>query len=108
MKNFKRGTPAFGLFLGALLLICGALIMWLGFWRTLVLALLFAVGYFLGAVQDKSAFVRDSVSRVMPEKKSETIDFRREVEKQQESLYTKPEESADSAEADGETDEEEE
>ena len=59
MKNFKRGTPAFGLFLGGLFLICGALILWLGFWRTLLLAALFAVGYFLGAVGNKTEFVKD-------------------------------------------------
>ena len=83
MKEFKRGTPAFGVCLGLLLADCGGLIMWIGFWRTLVLAVLFAAGYFLGAVADKTGFVRGAVDKVVPEKKDQTIDFRREVEKEQ-------------------------
>lgn len=87
MKEFKRGTPAFGLCLGLLLAGCGALIMWIGFWRTLVLALLFAAGYFLGAIRDKAGFVRDAVDKVVPGKQEESIDFRREVKKNQGSDY---------------------
>lgn len=86
MKNFRRGTPAFGLFLGALLVLAGALVMWIGFWKTLVLVLLFAIGYFIGAVGDKPEFVRGTVNKVVP-KKQETINFRSEVEKEQSAAY---------------------
>lgn len=88
MKEFKRGTPVFGLLTGAVFTACGALIMWIGFWRTLVLALLFAVGYFLGGVGDKTGFVKGTVGKVMPEKEEKTINFRREIEKDQKALYT--------------------
>ena len=103
MKDFKRGTPAFGVLLGVLFLSCGALVMWIGFWRTLVLAVLFAAGYFLGAVEDKSGFVKNTVDRVVPDKKEQTIDFRREVEKDQEPLY--PQNSDDEEIEDGEDEE---
>ena len=46
--NLKKGTPVFGLILGAALVVLGALVMLIGFWKTLALCALFAVGYFLG------------------------------------------------------------
>lgn len=88
MKDFKWGTPAFGFFLGAVFVLCGALVMWIGFWKTLILAVLFAAGYFIGAVRDKSSFMKSTVDRVVPEGKNQTIDFRKEVEKEQASRYT--------------------
>ena len=83
MNNFKRGTPGFGVFLGALFLAAGALIMLIGFWKTLALAALFTVGYFLGSVQDKAAFMKEAMDKVVPDKKDRTIDFRKEVEMEQ-------------------------
>ena len=106
MKNFRRGTPAFGLFLGALFLICGALLLWLGFWRTLLLAALFAAGYFVGAVGDKAGFVKETVDRVVPQKKGETIDFRKEVEKEQAAYTREPAENGTAGVPDTETEEE--
>ena len=43
MKHFHRGSPVFGLFLGLLLALLGALVMTIGFWKTLILALLYGV-----------------------------------------------------------------
>ena len=87
MKRFGRGTPAFGLCLGAALAGAGALVMIIGFWKTLILSLLFVLGYFLGAVGDKEKFLKDTVNRVIPEKKEENINFREELTREQESLY---------------------
>ena len=36
MKHFHRGSPVFGLFLGLLLALLGALVMTIGFWKTLI------------------------------------------------------------------------
>ncbi len=84
MNEFKRGTPGFGILTGCLFVLTGALIMWIGVWKTLLLAVLFALGYFLGAVGDKESFVKRTVNRVVPEKRDPApIDFRREVEKEQ-------------------------
>ena len=85
--NMKKGTPAFGLIIGAGLVVLGVLVMTIGFWKTLILALLFCVGYFLGAVENKSRFLKDTVNRVIPEKKEENIDFRAELAKEQEARY---------------------
>jgi len=98
MKNFRKGTPLFGVFLGAVFMIFGGLIMWLGFWRTLCLIALFALGYFLGAVNDKSGLVKSAVGKVVPEKKEKTIDFRKEIQQEQEARYAQMmEESAGKA-----------
>lgn len=88
MKDFKRGTPAFGLLLGTVMTALGALIMWIGFWKALVLVLLFAAGYFLGSVGDVTGFVKGTVGKVVPEKKEQTINFRQEIEREQKPLYT--------------------
>ncbi len=87
MNDFKRGTPVFGVFLGLVFLLGGGLIMWLGWWRTLLLVVLFALGYFLGAVKDKQGAVKSALGKVIPEKKEQTIDFRSEVRKEQEARY---------------------
>ena len=90
MNNLKRGTVMFGIFLGCLCVLLGMLVMLLGFWKTLILAALFAVGYFIGAIDNKKDFVRETVDKVVPKQKSqETIDFRAEVEKQQEAMYSR-------------------
>ena len=57
--------------------------MWIGFWKTLILAALFILGYFIGGVKDKSSFVKETMDKVVPEKKVQTIDFRKEIEKEQ-------------------------
>jgi uncharacterized membrane protein len=85
MNDFKRGTPGFGILLGCIFVLGGGLIMWIGIWKTLILIALFAAGYFIGAVKNKSEFVRETVNRVVPEKKDNSpIDFRKEIEKEQE------------------------
>ena len=82
--NLKKGTPACGLILGTVLVVLGALVMWIGFWKTLVLALLFALGYFLGAVDQKREFLKNTANRLIPEKEIKVIDFKKEVKKEQE------------------------
>lgn len=85
MKEIKRGTPAFGILMGLVFMTCGALVMWIGLWRTLILALLFGIGFFIGGVKDKTGFVKGTVERVVPEKKEQPINFRKEIEREQKS-----------------------
>ena len=82
--NLKKGTPACGLILGTVLVVLGALVMWIGFWKTLLLALLFALGYFLGAIDKKKEFLKNTANRLIPEKEIKVIDFKKEVKKEQE------------------------
>ena len=82
--NLKKGTPACGLILGTVLVVLGALVMWIGFWKTLVLALLFALGYFLGASDKKKEFLKNTANKLIPEKEIKVIDYKKEVKKEQE------------------------
>ena len=83
MNQFKKGTPAFGLALGTLFVLIAVLWMTIGFWRTLLLAALFALGFFLGAAENKRDLIRETVNRIIPKKETEAIDLRSELVKEQ-------------------------
>ena len=82
--NLKKGTPACGLILGTILVVLGALVRWIGFWKTLLLAQRVALGYFLGAIDKKKEFLKNTANRLIPEKEIKVIDFKKEVKKEQE------------------------
>lgn len=82
--SFKRGTPGYGILIGAALVALGALVMLIGFWKTLVLAVLFAIGYFLGTVENKSDFMKKAANRLIPDKEAKVIDFKTELAREQE------------------------
>ena len=66
--NLKKGTPQYGLLLGGVLTLIGALVMIIGFWKTLVLCLLFGLGYFLGTVENKREFMKTTANKLIPDK----------------------------------------
>ena len=82
--KIEKGTPGFGILLGVILAALGALVMIIGFWRTLILAALFGVGYFLGSVDNKSAFLKDTANRVIPSREEKPINIKQEIAKSQE------------------------
>ena len=96
--NLKKGTPAFGLILGAALVVLGALVMLIGFWKTLALCVLFAVGYFLGTVENKREFMKNTANKLIPDKEVKVIDLKTELKREQE-LNQVAEEVAAKAEA---------
>ena len=96
--NLKKGTPAFGLILGAALVVLGALVMLIGFWKTLALCVLFAVGYFLGTVENKREFMKNTANKLIPDKEVKVIDLKTELKREQE-LNQAAEEVAAKAEA---------
>lgn len=81
--NMKKGTPGFGLLLGLCFVLIGILFMLLGFWRGLLLVALFAIGFFLGSVENKEEVLRDTANRLIPKKEASVIDFKSEVEREQ-------------------------
>ena len=99
----NRGTPTFGIVLGILFMGIGLLWMVLGFWKTLLLLALFAAGYFVGGVSNKSKFVKDAVNRVIPEKKPTPIDIRETIAREQESIL----QAQEKADGESKTEEEE-
>ena len=91
--NMKRGTPIYGIVIGAALVALGALVMLIGFWKTLILAVLFAVGYFLGTVENKSEFMKNAANKLIPDKEAKVIDFKTELAREQEQAQNTVEEA---------------
>ena len=98
MNQFKKGTPAFGILLGGLFVLIGALWMAIGFWRMLLLAALFACGFFLGTTENKRELIRDAANRILPKKEAETIDLRSELVKEQQTRMEQMNQSGQEAE----------
>ena len=82
--NIKRGTPGFGILVGAALVALGALGMLIGFWKTLVLGILFGVGFFLGTVENKTEFMKNAANKLIPDKEAKVIDLKSELAREQE------------------------
>ena len=91
--NMKRGTPIYGIVIGAALVALGALVMLIGFWKTLILAVLFAIGYFLGTVENKSEFMKNAANKLIPDKEAKVIDFKTELAREQEQAQNTAEEA---------------
>ena len=92
--NLKKGTPVFGLIIGAALVALGALVMLIGFWKTLALCALFAVGYFLGTVENKREFMKNTANKLIPDKEVKVIDLKSELKREQEQSQAAAEEAA--------------
>ena len=82
--KIEKGTPGFGIILGLILAGLGVLVMTIGFWKTLVLAALFGIGFFLGSVDNKGAFLKDTANRIIPAKEQKPIDIKQEIARSQE------------------------
>ena len=103
MNQFKKGTPACGLALGTLFVLIAVLWMTIGFWKTLLLTALFALGYFLGTTENKRDLIRETANRMIPKKEAEAIDLRSELVKEQktrmEQMNRSEKEAAEAAKA---------
>ena len=84
MKKLKMGTPITGVVIGLSLVGIAALVMVIGFWKTLVLAVLFGIGFFIGAVVNKQDFIRNAANRIIPAKEARVIDIKSEIARDQE------------------------
>lgn len=63
---FKIGTPECALFFGAAAMVLALLFLTVGFWETILIALLVCVGAFIGGVKDKKEWIRKAVNRLFP------------------------------------------
>ena len=84
MKKLKMGTPLMGVAIGAALVAVAALVMIIGFWKTLILLVLFAAGFFIGTVENKQEFVRNTANKIIPAKEAKVIDIKSEIARDQE------------------------
>lgn len=64
----KIGTTQCGLLLGACGVAIAFLLIFLGFWNTLLVLALFALGYWIGAIEGKTNFIKNTINRLFPPK----------------------------------------
>lgn len=69
-QAFRIGTPECAVFSAAVAMVLGLLLLWIGFWKTLFIFCLMAVGAFIGGVADKREWLRDLINRLFPAKSS--------------------------------------
>lgn len=65
-KFFQIGTPECGAAMGLAGVVVAFMLLFLGFWRTLFVAVLFGVGYFLGASANKGESIKKAINKVFP------------------------------------------
>lgn len=68
MDQFHNGTKVFGLICGLIGVVIAFMLLFMGFWRTVFVALLFGAGYFIGSHKDPSAAVKGVINRLFPPK----------------------------------------
>ena len=71
---FKAGTPECAVFSAATAMVLGLLLLTVGFWNTVWIALFGAVGGILGGVKDKKQMLKNVLNRIIPDKK--TVPYR--------------------------------
>ena len=84
MKKMKMGTPLMGIVIGAALVAVAALIMIFGFWKVFLLLVLFGIGYFIGTVENKQDFIRNTANKIIPAKEAKVIDIKSEIARETE------------------------
>ena len=70
----RIGTPECAIFSAVIAMVLALLFLSIGFWKTVLVAVLMAVGAFLGGVKDKKQMVKNLVNRVVPDHK--TVPYR--------------------------------
>lgn len=67
-KTLTIGTPLCGLIFAIAGAVLALLLIFLGFWKTLLVAVLAGVGYFLGAVANKPEAMKQLLNKLFPPK----------------------------------------
>jgi uncharacterized membrane protein len=65
---FTVGTMRCGLLLGMAGAAVAFMLIFLGFFKTLLVAVLFTLGYWIGARSDKAAVIKSTINRLFPPK----------------------------------------
>ena len=67
---FKIGTPECAIFSGVAAMVLGLLLLTVGFWKTVWIALFGVAGCFFGGVKDKKQILKNVLNRVIPDKRA--------------------------------------
>lgn len=65
---FRIGTPECAVSFGVIAMVLALLFLLLGFWQTLLIAALVALGTFIGGVKNKKEWLRALINRLFPPK----------------------------------------
>ncbi|NLO86104.1 MAG: DUF2273 domain-containing protein [Clostridiales bacterium] len=65
---FKVGTPQCGIASGIVGALIALMLLFLGLWKTLFVALLFGLGYGFGAFTEKTEKIKAFINRIFPPK----------------------------------------
>ena len=68
--RFSIGTRQCGLLLGGIGAAVALCLILFGFWNTLLIALLFGGGYFIGACDHKTALLKTVINKLFPSKEN--------------------------------------
>jgi len=104
MKKPKMGTPMMGVAVGAALVAIAALIMIIGFWKVLILLILFGIGSLTGKVEKKQEFMKETANRIIPAKEAKVIDLKSEIARDLENRQAGAEIQADTEATDNKED----
>lgn len=94
----KPGTMIGGLMMALLFFVFGLLFVYLGFWRTLLIGALTALGYFLGATEKPLDAVKALINRMLPSSHRTVTYSKEDMEKVQKALEKKDKAKAEKAE----------
>lgn len=83
MNKISKGSPVFGVILGLAFVAFGVLLLTIGFWKSLLLLVLFFLGYFIGSVNNKADVIKETVNRIAPGKTVKPIDLKAELRAEQ-------------------------
>jgi uncharacterized membrane protein len=65
---FTIGNTKCGLLFGGIGVLVAFLLIFLGFWNTVLVAAMFAAGFWIGAVEGKTSFIKNGINRMFPPK----------------------------------------
>ena len=65
---FTIGTTQCGLLFGGIGVLVAFLLIFLGFWNTVLVAAMFVAGYWIGAIEGKTSFIKNAINKMFPPK----------------------------------------
>ena len=67
-KILQVGTAECAIFFAVVAMVLALLFLYIGFWKTVLIALLVCAGLFIGGVKNKKAWISDKINRLFPPK----------------------------------------
>lgn len=95
-KIFQVGTAECAIFFAFVAMVLALLFLALGFWKTVLIAVLMAAGLFIGGVKDKKAWITTKINKLFPPKQQ--VPYRasqEEVQRVMQAVKDQPEQPAD-------------